>query len=142
MPIPHQITQTYPRFQSLVYPQFGGFSTFVSTETTPLALTAPEVLGGFAIIDAQDDETTVTLPAASAVAALIPAVQVGTAFEFTIRNSGDSTLTVGAGTGLGNTISGTDTIATANSKRFLAVFTAIGADAWAITYYSLGTVTT
>jgi hypothetical protein len=140
MPIPHQITQTYPRFQSLVYPQFGGFSTFVSTATTPRVLTAPEVLGGFAIVDAQDDETAVTLPAASAVAALIPAPQVGTAFEFTIRNSGDSTLTVEAGTG--NTISGTETIATANSKRFLAVFTAVGTDAWAITYYSLGTVTT
>jgi hypothetical protein len=139
MAIQHQtVTQTFPRLQSLLYPTITVTSTSVATATTPLALTAAQVLGGFIIMDTQD-AATATMPTAAALAALIPALQVGTAFEFTIRNSGDSTLTVAGGTG--GTMSGTATIATANTKRFLAVCTAIGTTP-TFTYYSLGTVTT
>lgn len=140
----HQtVTQTFPRFQSLIYPQITVSSLTVTTGTTPVALTAAQVLGGFLIVDTQD-AGTVTMPTAVALAALIPALQVGTAFEFIVRNSGDSTLTVAGGTG--GTMSGTATIATANTKRFLAVCTSIGTGpnyaGATFTYYSLGTRTT
>jgi hypothetical protein len=58
-------------------------------------------------------------------------------FEFTIRNTADSseTITITAGTDV--TLSGTMTIAQNNSKRFRIVKTA----ATTCTLYSLGTVT-
>lgn len=124
-----------PYLSTLLYPGVTVATATVTTGTTPVTGTAAAILSGLLIIDCQD-AGTYTLPTAALVQAQLAGAQVGTAFEFTIRNSGDSTLTIGAGTG--NTISGTATIATLNSKRFLARVTAIG-DTPTITYYSLGT---
>jgi hypothetical protein len=132
------VTQTFPRFQSLVYPQRTAAAVTVTTGTTPVALTAAQVLGGFLIVDCQD-AGTITMPTAAALAALIPALQVGTSFEFIVRNTGDTTLTLAGGTG--GTVSGTATMATATSKRWLAICTAIGTSP-TFTYYSLGATTT
>lgn len=137
------VTQTFPRLQSLLYPTITVNSIAVTSANTPLLATYAQILGGLLIVDTQD-AGTLTMPAAATLAAQIPALQVGTAFEFIIRNSGDSTLTVAGGTG--GTMSGTATIATANTKRFLAVCTNAGSGpnftGATFTYYSLGTRTT
>jgi hypothetical protein len=68
------------------------------------------------------------------------------AFEFIIRNTADAAETITVTTNTGLTLSGTMTIAQNNSKRFLAVITAIGgvngvaAGGDAITVYSQGTI--
>lgn len=129
------INRGNPYLSTLSYPGVTAATATVTTATTPVTGTAAAILSGLLIIDCQD-AGTYTLPTATLLQAALPGAQVGTAFEFTIRNSGDSTLTIGAGTG--NTISGTATIATLNSKRFLALVTAIGTTP-TMTYYSLGT---
>lgn len=132
------LSLTFPRFLSLVFPTFTAAAITVTTGTTPVALTAEQVLGGFLIVDCQD-AGTITMPTAASIAALIPSLQVGTAFEFIVRNTGDTTLTLAGGTG--GTVSGTATMATATSKRWLAICTAIGTSP-TFTYYSLGATTT
>jgi hypothetical protein len=140
MAIQHQtVTQTYPRFQSLVYP-----TVTVSTIATAAAVTftAAQVLGGLILRDPAGGARADLLPTAAALQALIQGVGVGASFEFTIRNTADAAETITVTTNTGLTLSGTMTIAQNNSKRFLVVVTAIGAGSEAMTVYSLGTVTT
>ena len=110
----------------------------VSTISTAAAatLTAAQVLGGLILRDPAGGARTDTLPTAALLAAALPGVVAGTAFEFTIRNTADASETITVAAGTGGTTSGTMTIAQNNSKRFLVVFTS----ASAYTVYSLGTV--
>jgi hypothetical protein len=114
----------------------------VTTDSTAGArtYTAAELIGGLILRDPNGaGRSDVTPTAALILAAFNGGAKVGTAFEFTIRNTADAaeTITLTAGTGV--TLSGTMTIAQSNSKRFLAVVTGIDANA-AVTIYSLGTV--
>ena len=105
-----------------------------------MAMTAAQILGGLILRDPGGAARADTLPtAALIIAALKEAndqVNIGDSFEFIIRNtsSGSWTITVTIATGL--TLSGTMTILQNNSKRFLAVVTALTT----VTVYSLGTV--
>jgi hypothetical protein len=128
-----------PYLSTLAYPNCTPASVTVTAGTTPVAGAAADVLGGLLLIDCQD-VGTYTMPTAAALIALIPGAQVGTSFRVVVRNTGDSTLTIAGGTG--GTISGVATIATANTKEFLARVTGIASGSEAITYYSLGTRTT
>ena len=71
----------------------------VTSGTTPVTLTAAQVLKGFLPVDCQDTGTS-TLPTATLLNAAIEGVEVGTSFAFTIWNGGDSTLTLAVGTGI------------------------------------------
>lgn len=135
-------SQSYPRFQSLVYPK-----VVPATETTAGAVTytAAQVLGGLILRDPNGAARSDVTPTAALLNAAIAGAAVGASFEFTIRNTADAaeTITVTAGTGV--TLSGTMTIAQNNSKRFLAVITAVSSrgvvgSSDTITIYSLGTV--
>lgn len=114
----------------------------VATITTASAVTysAAQLLGGMILRDPNGAGRSDVTPTATQILAEMENCAIGTGFEFTIRNTADAaeTITVTAGTGV--TLSGTMTIAQNNSKRFLAVVTAIGTPA--VTVYSLGTVTT
>ena len=121
-----------------------GFTEVATVATaTAVTLTTAQVLGGLILQDPSGGAVTTTLPTAAELAAAIrndaPSLATGTSFEFTIRNNdggAGETITVAAGTG--GTTSGTMTIATLNTKRFLVVFTSNSA----YTLYSLGTAVT
>lgn len=119
----------------------GGYMT-ASTDSTAAALTytATQLLGGLILRDPNGSGRSDVTPTAALLKAALPGVQVGTAFEFTIRNTADAAETITVTAGTGATLSGTMTIAQNNSKRFLVVFTDVGSGTEAYTVYSLGTV--
>ena len=123
-----------PRFQSLVYPLI----TVTTLTDAAATLTAAQVQGGLILCPASTGRT-LTLPTAALLSDAIQGGLVGTAFEFTIRNTGAGTVTVAAGTG--GTTSGTMTVATTASKRFLVLFTNVTVGSEAFTIYSLGSST-
>jgi hypothetical protein len=133
------------RFSGIALQEQGLIDFFtVTTDATAGArtYTAAELLGGLILRDPAGAARSDVTPTAAAIIAAITALSgghppaVGTAFEFTIRNTADAaeTITVTAGTDV--TLSGTMTIAQNNTKRFLAVVTA----ATTVTIYSLGTI--
>lgn len=116
--------------------QFASAST-ISTAGN-VTLTAAQLLGRIILRDPNGGARTDTLPTATLLIAAMRVKKIGSAFEFTIRNTADAaeTITVAAGSGI--TLSGTATITQNNSKRFLAVITNVTSPA--VTVYSLGTV--
>lgn len=116
--------------------------TTVTTDSTAGALTytAAQLLGGLILRDPNGGARSDVTPTAALIVAAIDNCAIGDSFEFTIRNTADAgeTITVTAGTDV--TLSGTMTIAQSNSKRFLAVVTAVGTPA--VSVYSLGTIVT
>ena len=101
--------------------------------------TAAELLGGVLTFDVQDAQNG-NLPTAALLCEAIPGV-TGTAqntgacgFQFQIRNTGDSTLTVVAGTG--GTMSGTATVITVEVKEFTLVITNSAPGSEAYTCYA------
>lgn len=97
--------------------------------------TADECLGGLFLLNV-DDAQSMTLPTAALLCEAIPGVTGSSqntgacGFRFLIKNTGDSTLTVAAGTG--GTMSGTSTVVTAELREFILVITnsAIGSEAY------------
>ena len=112
--------------------------TTVTTTTTAAAVTftAAELLGGLILRDPAGAARADLVPTAAAIIAAIKSYNVGTSFEFTIRNTADAAETITVTTNTGVTLSGTMTIAQNNSKRFLVVVDS----ATAVSIYSLGTV--
>ena len=90
-----------PIFSSgVVFYNLSGLATItVTSGTTPVTLTAAQLLLGRLNVDCQDTGT-ITLPTATLLAAAIPGRVAGTAFDFTIWNGGDSTLTLALGSGI------------------------------------------
>jgi len=126
-----------PHFSTLVYP----FLT-VTTLTTAsnLTLTAAQILGGLILRATSGAGRTDTLPTAALLVAAIPGAQIGTGFEFTIRNDAGAAETITVAAGVGGTTKGTMTIAQNNMKRFLIVLTAVAAGSETYDVYSLGTI--
>ena len=130
-------TSIYAKLKSLCFPLMT-----VTTKATAAAVTytAAEVLGGLILRDPAGAGRADLLPSAADLVAAINGAEVGTAFEFSIRNTADAAETITVTTNTGLTLSGTMTIAQNNSKRFCAVITAIASGSEAVTVYSLGTV--
>jgi hypothetical protein len=107
----------------------------VTAKVGAVTITAAEVLGGF-IDGTPTGAATYTLPTGTLMGAALNQVGVGTAIEFTIKNSAAGAHTITVAAGADGTAKGTMTIAQNNTKRFLLIMTA------ATTYdcYSLGTV--
>jgi len=114
----------------------------VTTINTAAAVTfsAAQLLGGMILRDPNGAARADLLDTAENIVAAIAGCEVGSCFEFTIRNTADAAETITVTTNTGLTLSGTMTIAQNNSKRFLAVVTNIGSGTEAVTVYSLGTV--
>lgn len=112
--------------------------TTVTTDTTAGAVTytAAQLLGGLILRDPNGAGRSDVTPTAALIIAALPEYQVGSSFEFVIRNDADAAETITLTAGSGVTLSGTMTIAQSNAKRFLAVITS----ASAVTIYSLGTL--
>ena len=103
-------------------------------------MTAAEVLTGLLVADTQDAQTWTT-PTAALLNAAIPGIEVGNFIEFTVVNYGDSTLTIGLGTGVTRTTIATKVgslaIATLTAHRYRLECTGVlangsTADAWVI----------
>lgn len=134
-------TKNYPAFSSLVYPKITVTTIATAGNVT---YTAAQLLGGFIKRDCAGSGRTDTTPTAALLAAAIEGVEVGTGFEFTIRNNADGNETITLAAGTGCTLSGAGqsttviTVTQNNSKRFLVVFTNITDGSEAYTLYSLG----
>ena len=128
----------FPRPGLIPIPNMTVTSTVASTGSGVITLTAAQLLGGLIIVDCQDAQSA-TLPTAALLCAAIPGV-TGTAqntgacgFRFMIKNSGDSTLTIAAGTGC--TLEGTSTVVTTELREFVIVITDTTAGAETYTCY-------
>ncbi len=135
-------SQTFPRFQSLTFPNTVVGLPVVTTATTPVTMTVAQCLGGLLAVDCQD-AGTLTLPTATLLNAAIPGVAPGCSFELDVVNYGDSTLTIGLGTGITKTTIATVapvmTMLTLVSKRFRLVCVSVASpsdpstsDAWTV----------
>lgn len=134
----------------------GGFTgldaTFTGFTVTKLAVvttiatvgavtyTSSEVMGGLILRDPAGAARADLIATAANLRSILSGPIVGSSFEFTIRNTADAAETITLTTNTGITLSGTMTIAQNNTKRFLVVFTNVGAGTEAATVYSLGTV--
>ena len=120
-----------------------------NSATTPVTATAAQILSGMLRVNC-DDTATLTLPTATLLNAAIEGIYVGMCFEFSIINSGDTTLTVAVGTGITNklmtqastTVSAVLTIVSNASKRFRLECTGVAnpsdpstSDAWDLLAY-------
>lgn len=112
----------------------------LTTAGGAVTMTVTQALQGFIPCDCQDAQTF-TLPTAALLNAAIPDVYVGLAFDLDIVNYGDTTLTIGLGTGITKTtiatVAAVMTIATLCSKRFTLICTGVqengdAADAWVV----------
>lgn len=113
-------------------------------------MTAAELLKGLLVADCQDAQTW-TLPTAALLRAALPGCEVGSVIEFTVANYGDSTLTIGLGTGITKTtiatVAAIMTIATLTAKRFRLECTGVAnpsdpstSDSWVVWTIGAGTV--
>jgi hypothetical protein len=128
---------SYAKLKSLVYEY-----VTVTTKSTAAAVTfsAAEVLGGLILRDPNGAGRQDLLPSAADLVAAINGCEVGTAFQFHIRNTADAAETITVTTNTGLTLSGTMTIAQNNAKSFWAVVTSITSGSEAVSVYSMGTV--
>ncbi len=124
-------------------------SNVLTTAGGAETITTDELLAGLLVADCQDAQTW-TLPTAAQLNAAIPGVVVGSVLEFTVVNYGDTTLTIGLGTGITvttiATVAAIATIATLTCKRFRLECTSIKAantpgstDAWVLWTIGAGT---
>lgn len=123
---------------------FYGLRPAVVATAADVTYAPAQVLGGFILRNTAGGARADKLPPASALVDAIHGPFEGMAFEFTIRNMAGAAEAITVTTNTGLTLDGTMTVAQNNSKRFLAVITALrnrnGAAADAVTVYSLGTV--
>lgn len=129
-----------PLLSGVILPKKTATQQVVTTATTPITGTAAQFLQGILPVDCQD-AGTITTPTAALLTAAIPGVAVGTSFDLDVINYGDTTLTIGLGTGVTKTtiatVAGVMTIPTLNSKRFTFICTGVqlqgdAADAWVV----------
>ena len=122
-------TTTYP-----VNPT--SYSTaIVTTATTPVTATTDNVLAGLLNVDCQD-AGTLKWPTAANLVEAIQGCAVNTIVFLTIRNVGDTTLTVAINTGGTLGAGSTATQATVTGKDWAAVITNVTAGSEAYTLYS------
>lgn len=96
----------------------------VTTYSDTATVTAAEVLGGL-LIETKNGAATLTLPTAALLNAALQAPVAGRSFEFSVRNTGNNTTTVGVGTGGTSFTGNTLTIATVSTRYFLLRVTGV-----------------
>ena len=134
-------TTNYARFSSLAYPTVVPVTKTLTTGGGVITGTTAELLGGLLRIDC-DDAQTYTTPTAALLVAAIEGCQVGTAFDVDVVNYGDTTLTIGLGTGVTkltiHTVAAVLTVVTLASKRLKFVCTNCIAGSEAFEVYAFG----
>jgi hypothetical protein len=132
---------SYARFATLAYPTVTPVTKTLTTGGGVITGTTAEVLGGLLRVNC-DDAQTYTLPTAALLVAAINGCQVGTAFDLDVINYGDTTLTIGLGTGITKltiaTVAVVMTLATLTAKRFKIVVTNVTPGSEAAEVYAFG----
>lgn len=115
-----------------------------ATVSTGAAVTysTAQILGGLILRDPAGAGRSDVTPTAAQLVAACPGITSGVSMRVTIRNTADDAETITLTNGTGVTISGTATIAQNNSKTFIVYFSEVASGKEAVTFYSLGTVTT
>jgi hypothetical protein len=111
--------QGFPDFTSLVY-ETRTPATYADTGT----VTAADLLGGL-LLATKNGTATLTLPTATLLNAAVPGAAVGKSFIFYVRNTGNNTYTMAAGTGGTSVTGNTLTIATVSTRFFLVRITGV-----------------
>lgn len=133
-----------PMLSGLAMPKMIPTNQVLTTGGGVVTMTAAQALSGLLLCDCQDAQTF-TLPTATILCNAIPGCEVGTTFSIDIVNYGDTTLTIGLGTGVTKTTIATVapvlTIVTLASKRITLNCTGVAfqgstADAWVV--YAFG----
>lgn len=142
MAILHRTPERHnPLHSTIVYPRFVPVALTLTTAGGVITMTAAQAMSGLITVDCQDAQT-LTLPTATLLNAAIPGVDVGTSFYVDIINYGDTTLTIGLGTGVTKTtiasVAAVMTVLTLSAKRFLLNCTKVNGkygettDAWVV----------
>lgn len=117
-----------PLFSGVMLPKFAPVTKVLTTAGGVITLTAAECLSGLLKIDC-DDAQTLTTPTATLLNAGIPGVAVGTTFSLFVINFGDTTLTIGLGTGVTketiHTVAPVLTIVTLAAKHLIFICTGV-----------------
>jgi hypothetical protein len=121
-----------PAFSSgVLFPTITPYEATLTTGGGAVTLTAAQLLGGLLVVNC-DDAQTLNLPTATLLNAAIPAVAEGVSFAFEVVNIGDTTLTIGVGTGgdatVGNSKDSVLTIVANASKRFILRVTGVATE--------------
>jgi len=131
----------YGRFSTLSYPTAVPVTKTLTTGGGVITMTTAELLGGLLRVDC-DDAQTLTTPTAAAIVAAIQGCQVGTSFECDVINYGDTTLTIGLGTGVTkltiHTVAAVLTLVTLTAKRLRFVVTNTTGGSEAVEVYAFG----
>jgi hypothetical protein len=131
----------YGRFSTLAYPTVTPTLITLTTAGGVRTLTAAELLSGLLTVDCQDAQTATT-PTAALIVAAIQGCMVGCAFDVDVVNYGDTTLTIGLGTGVTKatiaTVAAVLTLATLTSKRLKFVVTNNTVGSEAVSVYAFG----
>lgn len=134
-------SQNFARFSTVVIPLITPTTITLTTAGGVVTLTAAQLLAGLLRCDCQDAQT-MTTPTAALIVAAINGVQVGASFDLDVVNYGDTTLTVGLGTGVTKlTVAGVAavmTLATLTAKRFKFVVTNNIVGSEAVEVYAFG----
>lgn len=129
------------KFGTLAYPTVTAQTKVLTTAGGVVTGTTAELLAGLLTFDC-DDAQTYTLPTAALIVAAINGCQVGQSFDVDVVNYGDTTLTIGLGTGVTkvtiHTVAAVMTIATLCAKRFKFVVTNVTAGSEAVVVYAFG----
>jgi len=131
----------YGRFSTLAYPTVTPTLITLTTALGVRTLTAAELLSGLLTVDCQDAQTATT-PTAALIVAAIQGCQIGCAFDVDVVNYGDTTLTIGLGTGVTKatiaTVAAVLTLVTLTSKRLKFVVTNNAVGSEAVSVYAFG----
>jgi hypothetical protein len=134
-------TTNYAKFATLAYPTVTQTLITLTTAGGVIAGTAAQFLAGLLTVDCQDAQT-LTTPTAAAIVAAINGCQVGQSFDVDVVNYGDTTLTIGLGTGVTKTtiagVAAVMTLATLVSKRFKFIVTNVTPGSEAVVVWAFG----
>jgi hypothetical protein len=105
--------------------EINSHGTYLTEVGITQTLTAAEFINGTQVPTGSPGATAMTVPTAADIIAAIPNVQIGSRFQFFLRNETDNTITVTTNTGI--TLDGTVAVPTAKSQIFTGHVTSLTA---------------
>ena len=113
-----------------------GYGAAPQTATTTATLTAAQITGGILVASPGTSAATYTLPAGTAIDAVVTSAKVGSTFDLAIANTGTSSGTVTLAVSTGVTDGGNAVVALAITSSGIFRFRKTGDGTWVV--YRLG----
>lgn len=134
-------TSAFAKFSTILFPNVTAVTKVLTTGGGVVTGTIAELFSGLLTFDC-DDAQTYTTPTAALIVAGINGCVVGTSFDVDVINYGDTTLTIGLGTGVTkvtiHTVAAVLTLATLTAKRLKFVVTNVTPGSEAVVLYAFG----